>query len=191
MPATFPVKRGSITSRFGVPRPGREPHKGLDIAAKLGEPVLAILPGVVFATYKTGELSAYGNLIVLKHGPDAYSLYAHLSQILVTPGQIITQSEPIGAVGMTAGTRNEPEAQTTAPHLHLETLTAWPPASRYADRVNPETVLAHDFGPELEPERFLAIRPYKPSTKHAASFGALLALIAAAALLKRPRQFLA
>lgn len=141
-----PLSRGFVTSRYGQIRsPGGEPHKGLDIAAPLGTPIQAIAPGTVVAVYQSGQLARYGNLIVIKHGFDAFSLYAHLQRIFVAPGQTVAAGTTIGTVGDTAGTKDQPDARTSGPHLHLETLTAWPPSSRTADRVNPEIVLA-DLG---------------------------------------------
>ena len=183
--AVFPVQSGFITSRFGQPRPPKAPHKGTDIAAPEGSPVVAILPGIVAATYASGEATGYGNLIVIRHGPDAYSLYAHLRAVFVTPGQSVTAGQPIGTVGRTAGTQADPEAQTSAAHLHLETLTAWPPASRYADRVDPEKVLAATFpGRGTEPADSFSVSPSK-SLKRAAPIGLFFALIAAAWLTKK------
>jgi murein DD-endopeptidase MepM/ murein hydrolase activator NlpD len=136
--------------------------------------VLAILPGLVVATYKTGELTGYGNLVVLKHGPDAFSLYAHLAAIFVTPGQSIAAGYQIGSVGNTAGTKIDPGAKTGEPHLHLEALTRWPPTSRYADRVDPEKVLKTVFQADL---------PFIPrittAAKRAAPLGFFFALLAA------------
>ena len=183
--AVFPVTSGFITARYGQPRPPKAPHKGTDIAAPEGSPVLAILPGIVAATYPSGQATGYGNLIVIRHGQDAYSLYAHLRAVFVAPGQSVTAGQPIGSVGTTAGTQADPDAQTSGPHLHLETLTAWPPASRYADRVDPEKVLAAIFpGRGTEPPDSFTISPYR-SLKRASPIGLFFALIAAVWLTKK------
>jgi len=185
--AVFPVTSGFITSRYGAPRPRKDPHKGTDIAAPEGSPVLAILPGIVAATYPSGELTGYGNLIVIRHGEDAYSLYAHLRAVFVQPGEIIAAGQPIGSVGRTAGTQADPSAQTGAAHLHFETLTAWPPTSRYADRVDPEKVLAAVFlGRGTAPPPSY-ITSYTPTAKSAAPIGLFFALIAAAWLTSKKR----
>lgn len=178
--ASLPIKRGLITSRYGDPRPPGPPHKGLDIAAPTGSPVLAILPGIVEQTYKTGDLARYGNVVVIRHGPRSFSLYAHLSAIFVSPGDTIAAGAPIGAVGNTAGTRSDPSATTSTPHLHLETLTRWPPADRYADRVNPEAILSAI----RENQASFTIPPFK-IRKRAAPIGLFFALAALYAVLKR------
>ena len=54
----------------------------------------------------------YGNLVVIKHANDLYTLYAHLSEILVEQGQTIAIGDPIGEVGQTG--------VAIGPHLHFE-----------------------------------------------------------------------
>ena len=84
-------------------------HNGLDLAAPVGTPVLACGEGrVVLAE----ERLLTGNSVVLEHLPGVYSLYYHLSQIAVHPGQEVQAGERIGAVGMTG--------LATGPHLHWE-----------------------------------------------------------------------
>lgn len=167
-----PIAGGFITSRYGEIRsPGGTPHKGLDIAAPLRSPVHAIAPGAVVEVAPNGKLARYGNLIVIKHGFDAFSLYAHLNEILVRPGQTVSAGTTIGTVGQTAGSRDRPDAQTSGPHLHLETLTAWPPSSRTADRVNPETVLA-DLGVSPTGALKAPIEPSRASIARKASTAA-------------------
>jgi lipoprotein NlpD len=55
--------------------------KGLDIAGKRGQPVLATAPGQV--VYKGGGLRGYGQLIIVKHNRDFLSAYAHCDRIYV------------------------------------------------------------------------------------------------------------
>lgn len=78
-------------------------HKGDDIAAEAGTPVLAAASGTV--TVAQWHYS-YGNCIVIDHGADAqgrhwYTLYAHLRDLLVQEGQTVEQGEQIGTVGST------------------------------------------------------------------------------------------
>lgn len=96
-----------ITSPFGW-RWGRL-HTGVDIAAPVGTPVRAVLPGVVeFAGWAGG----YGRLVVLRHAGEWRSYYAHLSRVEVAPGQSVAAGEVIGRVGSTG--------HSTGPHVHLE-----------------------------------------------------------------------
>lgn len=105
--------QGMITSRFGRrfhPILSRwMPHNGIDIAAGTGTPIRAAAGGeVIFSGYMGG----YGNAVVLDHGGDISTLYAHCSAILVTKGQMVKQSQPIARVGSTG--------RATGPHLHFE-----------------------------------------------------------------------
>lgn len=102
---------GPIRSPFGVRGGGfvAELHRGVDIAVPAGTRVRPILSGRVrFA----GTMDGYGNVIWIDHGPDLLSVYAHLSEIAVEPGQRITKATVIGMSGATGN--------TTGPHLHLE-----------------------------------------------------------------------
>lgn len=84
-------------------------HEGLDFAAKTGTPVYATGDGVVeVAERRTG----YGNCIDLSHGYNYETRYAHLSEILVKPGQHVKRGDLIGKVGSTG--------KSTGPHLHYE-----------------------------------------------------------------------
>ena len=125
-----------ITSGFG--QRGPEFHAGIDIVTAPGAPVLAILGGRVMV-YVTGRLNRYGNTVVIDSGrPGArFQLYAHLDAIYVADGTDIEPATLIGRVGRTAGTRDDPGAVLAIAHLHLEFLTAWPPAGRKIDRVDP------------------------------------------------------
>lgn len=85
-------------------------HSGTDLGADQGTPVIAVTDGrVATADY----LGGYGLSVILRHEKDTQeSLYAHLSQILVQPGEEVTQGTVIGLVGSTGN--------STGPHLHFE-----------------------------------------------------------------------
>ncbi|MBW4551804.1 MAG: peptidoglycan DD-metalloendopeptidase family protein [Aphanocapsa sp. GSE-SYN-MK-11-07L] len=87
-------------------------HTGTDLAAPIGTPVLAVQAGeVVTADYMGG----YGFSVILAHNQHQQeTLYAHLSEMLVNPGQKVKQGEVIGLVGSTGN--------STGPHLHFEVL---------------------------------------------------------------------
>lgn len=83
-------------------------HIGLDIAASMWDPIVAVADGVVvFADWGGG----YGNLVIVEHG-DWRSYYAHLSEIVVELGQEVRQEELLGGAGSTG--------YSTGPHLHFE-----------------------------------------------------------------------
>jgi murein DD-endopeptidase MepM/ murein hydrolase activator NlpD len=102
----WPVQ-GTITSKFG-PRWGTY-HRGVDIGAPTGTPVLAADSGmVVFAGWNGG----YGNLVKIAHGSNMQTWYAHLSDFAVSTGQEVKKGDVIGYVGNTG--------ISTGPHLHFE-----------------------------------------------------------------------
>lgn len=104
-------------------------HSGTDIAAPMGTPVIASYHGeVAIAEYVGG----YGKMVALRHEDGTQeSRYAHLSEILVEPGEWVEQGQVIGLVGSTGN--------STGPHLHFEwrhlMTTGWIPV---------------DAGPHLE-----------------------------------------
>ncbi len=106
----FPVPSGTLSSGFGYRRGIF--HTGLDIRAPQGADILACADGeVVFAGTRKGYRS-YGRTVLLNHGNDVFTLYAHLSGIHVTAGQKVRRGQKIACVGCTG--------RATAPHLHLE-----------------------------------------------------------------------
>ncbi|MDO5641567.1 MAG: DUF5930 domain-containing protein [Paracoccus sp. (in: a-proteobacteria)] len=108
LPLDMPVKSAfRYTSGFG-PRWGRQ-HRGIDLAAASGTPILATGDGVVkFA----GRQSGYGNLIIIEHALGTETRYAHLSQIRVKAGQRVSRGSQIGDMGNTG--------RSTGTHLHYE-----------------------------------------------------------------------
>lgn len=101
---------GIITSRFGVRSSlRRSSHTGLDIAASRGTPISAAASGTVtFSGYK----GSYGNMIVISHGNNVQTYYAHCDKLYVSAGTNVSQGQKIAAVGNTGN--------STGPHLHLE-----------------------------------------------------------------------
>ncbi|KYC39965.1 peptidase M23 [Scytonema hofmannii PCC 7110] len=102
-----------ITSLFGWrthPITGdRRFHAGTDLGAAMGTPVVAAQSGLVeIADYMGG----YGLTVVLNHSNAQQTLYGHMSQLLVQPGQRVEQGTVIGRVGSTGN--------STGPHLHFE-----------------------------------------------------------------------
>ena len=84
-------------------------HLGVDYAAPTGTAVRSVGDGVVeFAGVQNG----FGNMVMVKHGNNNATIYAHLSRINVRGGQTINQGQNIGAVGQTGW--------ATGPHLHFE-----------------------------------------------------------------------
>jgi murein DD-endopeptidase MepM/ murein hydrolase activator NlpD len=104
----WPTTRREISGwTFHDPRnPG---HIGLDIAARMWDPIVAVADGVVvFAEWGGG----YGNLVIVDHDNNWRTYYAHLSEIVVETGQEVRQGELLGGAGSTG--------YSTGPHLHFE-----------------------------------------------------------------------
>lgn len=106
----FPVPKGTVSSPFGY-RWGRF-HKGLDIAAPIGSPVVSCAEGRVLFIGSRKGFRRYGNTILLDHGRGVYTYYAHLNEILVKKNQKVRRGQQIASVGNTG--------RSTGPHLHLE-----------------------------------------------------------------------
>ncbi|RIJ63771.1 murein hydrolase activator EnvC [Rummeliibacillus sp. POC4] len=111
---------GTLTSGFGWRNIGAGPefHYGVDLANKIGTPVVAAADGVVF---KASPLSTYGNVIMITHSINGHTfttVYAHLSGYNSTVGQSVKKGQVIGYMGNTG--------RSFGSHLHFEIhTTAW------------------------------------------------------------------
>lgn len=110
----FPVPTGELSSAFGYRRGVF--HRGLDIAARKGDPVLACADGHVAFTGTRKGYRSYGKTVLVDHGRDVLTHYAHLSKITVRMGERVRRGQTIGLIGSTG--------RSTAPHLHLEVKVA-------------------------------------------------------------------
>ena len=112
-PVVFPLMSPRLSSTFGPRKhPVRKVHRhhnGVDLAAPENSHVRSVLPGrVVFSDTYAG----FGKLVTIEHAEGIVSLYGHLNEILVNPGQEVASGELIGRVGSTG--------LATGPHLHFE-----------------------------------------------------------------------
>lgn len=110
-----PITGGTTSSYFGprtAPKAGASTyHKGIDWAVPIGTSVKASCSGTV--TY-AGWSNGYGYNVVLKHADGNQTRYAHLSSIVVSVGEKVTQGQKIALSGNTGN--------STGPHLHFEVL---------------------------------------------------------------------
>lgn len=119
---------GRISGEFGGQRImnkiPKNPHRGMDIAAKEGTPVKASASGKVVLAYP--DLFYSGNVVVIDHGFGLQTVYAHLKEIKVKLEDEVKQGDIIGLVGKTG--------RATGPHLHFG-------ASLRNIRFNPQSLL--------------------------------------------------
>jgi len=102
----WPVN-GRVNSGFG-PR-GSSFHDGVDIGAPEGTPIHAVDRGEVIYS---DQLRGYGNIVIVRHGGNLTSVYAHNQVNLVREGQTVERGEIVARVGSTG--------RVTGPHLHFE-----------------------------------------------------------------------
>lgn len=111
-PSIAPVL-GLMTDGFGSrsdPFTGRRAfHRGLDISARRGTPVVAPADGVVVFAGRSGGL---GRTVRIAHGFGYTTVYGHLDSIDVAPGDEVRRGTRIGALGNSG--------RSTGPHLHYE-----------------------------------------------------------------------
>lgn len=80
-------------------------HKGADICAAYGTPIIASDSGKVVTA---GWHYSYGNYVIIDHGNGYRTLYAHMSQLKCTAGQAVNQGDVIGLVGSTGDSYRQP-----------------------------------------------------------------------------------
>lgn len=118
--ATLNAPKGSATQVGYYVRPlvggvrtqGVHGYNGVDLAAPIGTPILAAAEGDVLIAKETGWNAGYGGYVVIKHANGSQTLYAHQSQVAVSPGQHVEQGQVIGYVGSTG--------KSTGAHVHFE-----------------------------------------------------------------------
>jgi len=117
IPPTYikPLSGGRITSRFGprkAPVKGASTyHKGVDFATPIGTTIVASCGGTVT---KAGWGSGYGYVVYIQHADGRQTRYAHLSKVLVSAGQTVSQGQKIALSGNTG--------VSSGPHVHFEIL---------------------------------------------------------------------
>jgi murein DD-endopeptidase MepM/ murein hydrolase activator NlpD len=124
-PSLWPVI-GPIRSSFGQredPVTGNgegEFHTGIDISAPIGTPIRATADGVVRSAAME---SGYGREVILDHGHNLETCYAHMSGFTVMAGQSVVRGQVIGYVGISG--------RTTGAHLHYEVRIHNTPVNPY------------------------------------------------------------
>ena len=127
LPMLRPVP-GAISSLFGVQRMfngvPRSSHKGLDLRAAEGDPIIACADGTVVLA---GDHFFSGNVVYIDHGLGVFTVYCHMSKINVSEGDFVKAGDLVGLIGSTG--------RVTGPHLHLSAIVL-------STSVDPDILLA-------------------------------------------------
>lgn len=117
----WPLASIKITQRFGMTEFAKttnayngQGHNGVDFAAPIGTPIYAVSEGVVIGTGNTDTVcpgASFGKWAFVKHTNGLSTIYAHMSLIKVSVGDIVSTGSLIGYAGLTGF--------TTGPHLHF------------------------------------------------------------------------
>lgn len=125
---------GAVSSAFGLRRffngEPRAPHRGVDLRGPEGQPVLAMAPGTVVLA---AQHYFAGGSVYVDHGQGLVSMYFHLSELLVRPGDILAAGDVLGRVGSTG--------RVTGPHLHFGLAV-------YGELVDPMPLVTGSLRPE-------------------------------------------
>lgn len=119
--------QGVTTLEFAKSSKYQKFHAGIDIAnpkGQVGDPVTTFMEGTVI--YEGEIFWGYGKHIIIDHGDNITSVYAHLDRIHVYKGQKVNVGDTIGNMGSTGW--------STGPHLHFEVRV-------YGVPVNPKNIL--------------------------------------------------
>ena len=108
-------------------------HSGMDFSAKVGTEIYATGDGVVKIAASSGFNGGYGRQVLIDHGFGYKTRYAHLNEVLVTPGEKVKRGQTIALTGNTG--------RSTGPHLHYEVIHKGVP-------VNPINYFNRDMTPE-------------------------------------------
>lgn len=98
---------------FASQRSGNRMHKGIDLLADVGTPVLTARSGKIISATRNRGMGKY---IIVRHRGNIITIYGHLSEIYVHKNEYVRQGQVIGSVGKTGNAR----PRDMLPHLHFE-----------------------------------------------------------------------
>ena len=96
----------------GIKTQGIHGHNGVDLASAYGSNIMASASGKVIIARSGGWNGGYGSYVVISHSNGTQTLYGHLSEVDVLPGDDVEQGQVIGKMGSTG--------KSTGTHLHFE-----------------------------------------------------------------------
>lgn len=142
VPAIWPIDRAALHNnhigafnlrRFHPVLGYVRPHRGIDFGCDRGTPVYATGDATVEIASETGYNGGYGRMVLLDHEFGYKTRYAHLSKVLVKPGERVARGQVIALTGNTG--------VSTGPHLHYEVIHKGTP-------VNPINYFNRNMTPE-------------------------------------------
>ena len=112
--ANLPTYEGFYIRPILAGRRSRGLHgfNGVDLADSCGLPVLASADGQVLVSRSSGWNGGYGRYVVLSHINNTQTLYSHLKDVVVVPGEAVRQGQVIGSIGSSGN--------STGCHVHFE-----------------------------------------------------------------------
>lgn len=114
LPTKTPTSKAITTSKYGVrvhPITNKLTlHEGLDFIPTIDQSARAVIPGIVEKVEHSS--TGYGNMVVLLHPDNVRTIYAHLENIQVVPGQQVVEDQVLGIIGNSGF--------STGKHLHYE-----------------------------------------------------------------------
>ncbi|MEU6082493.1 M23 family metallopeptidase [Streptomyces sp. NPDC047108] len=125
---TKPITSGEVSAAYGIPGDWiAGHHTGVDLAVPVGTPVRSVGSGVVKQAGSGGD---YGTMVLMRMDDGRYTLFAHLSKVLVKPGKRVATGTLIGYSGNTG--------RSSGPHLHFEVRKT----AKYGSDIDPVSYLA-------------------------------------------------
>ena len=104
---------------------GLHGYDAVDIGCPMGTPIMAAADGVVIIAKSSGWNGGYGDYVAIEHPNHTETVYGHMSKVLVSVGETVTQGQVIGHVGRTG--------RATGPHVHWEVRGAMNPMGNNPD----------------------------------------------------------
>lgn len=143
-PIRASLPREGAKASFNYHRTPTHWHRGVDLGAAKGTPILPAAPGVVVHAITqpgTPGFRGYGRVVVIQHPNGLYTLYSHMDTVRVRAGDSVDLSRVIGTVGDSCDIDGNPNNKCEGPHLHFELSANAYPQDSEAPRLDPTKYL--------------------------------------------------
>lgn len=174
MPKYSPIAAAALPTTgklsWGFQRSATHVHNGVDIPRPEGTPIAAAADGVVTHASSLWEpgFTGYGAHVVIRHTDGTWTLYAHLRDVSVSPGEAVAAGQLVGTVGRTEFPADDHTGLlASGPHLHFEVSPRPYPQQSAEVRLDPVAWL----GDALQEGARAAGRPFLGSSGRVDRFG--------------------